>query len=102
RKVAYLNIKDVKQNPVTIDRISLDHATIKEGIVQVDSLRVIKNDPATQTPYTATASGTLKGFTWTAPFVPNSAVLSMEAKIPVQVIGAIAPQTLHDSEGTIT
>jgi hypothetical protein len=65
----------------TFDRVDVDHARIEEGQVEVDNLRFTKTESQGGS-YQASVGGTIRGFTWSAPYLPDSATMDVTAEIP--------------------
>ncbi len=76
-----LNLSNVTYMDRTFDRVDVDHARVEEGQIDVDTLRFTKIE-SKGVSYQAAIGGTIKGFTWTAPHLPDSATLDVSAEVP--------------------
>ena len=76
-----VNLSNVSYMNRTFERVELDHGHIEEGEIQIDQVRLTKLDTL-KNAYQATASGVVRGFTWSAPFLPDTAALDITAEVP--------------------
>lgn len=93
-----------------LDRVDLDHATVEEGQIHWDGLRVTKMASNAKS-YQAGVSGTIKGFRWSAPYLPEDAALDLTAEIPtgankgaradLKLLADLGYEQFRDSAGTL-
>jgi hypothetical protein len=98
------DIRDLVYRGERLDRLDIDHATAREGLLHIDTIRLLRseNENGTMVSYTGSAGGSI-GFTWSAPFIPEDAKLDLHAEVPRQslaLVSAFAPKTLTGSTGT--
>lgn len=97
-----LNLRNIAYKGQTLDRVDIAHAevrgatiengkTIEPGYIRASDIQVEKRDRSTQEirKYTARASGSINGFQWQTPFVPDDAQLDLKA--------SFAPQDANDN-----
>jgi hypothetical protein len=95
----------------TFERVEIDHARVEEGKIALDDLRITRQLSKTKT-YQASVSGTVRGFTWTAPFLPDTAQLDVTAELPRRVgqnqtadldlLGDLGITAFKDSKGSFS
>lgn len=84
-----------------IDSIELTQATVTEGRIQADAIRMIATDPVSGQRFLAQASGNV-GFSYDPPYVRPDAPLSFIASLEnqdIQAFSSLVNGQLRDSEG---
>ena len=76
-----VNLSGVSYMDRLIDRVDIDHGYAEEGKLQVDAMRVTRSGGKSTT-YRAEAAGAINGFTWTAPYLPETATVDFTASVP--------------------
>lgn len=119
-----LNLRNIGYRGQTLDRVDISRAevrgatvengkVIEPGYIRASDIQVEKRDRSTAEirKYTGHAGGSITGFQWQAPFVPDDAKLNLTASFAPQdatdnnlrVVSLFAPNLLPPTvEGTLT
>lgn len=119
-----LNLRNIAYRGQTLDRVDISHAEVRgatvengkvtePGYIRANDIQVEKRDRSSKEirKYTARAGGSITGFQWQAPFIPDDAKLDLTANFGPQdptdnnlrVISLFAPNVLPPTaEGTLT
>ncbi len=103
-----INLSNVGYMERTFERVEIDHARVEEGQIQIDDLRVTRQLTKSKA-YQAALSGVIRGFTWTSPFLPDTAQLDITAELPrraalketadLELLGELGIAAFRDSKG---
>ena len=95
----------------TFERVEIDHARVEEGQITLDDLRITRQ-LARGKAYQAAVSGAVRGFTWTAPLLPDTAQLDVTAELPrrakqketadLELLGDLGVTAFRDSKGSFS
>ncbi len=119
-----LNLRNIGYRGQTLDRVDISRAEVRgatvengkvveTGYIRASDIQVEKRDRSTKEirKYTGHAAGSITGFQWQAPFVPDDAKLDLTATFAPQdatdnnlrVVSLFAPNLLPPTvEGTLT
>ena len=119
-----LNLRNIGYRGQTLDRVDISRAEIRgatldngkvieAGYIRASDIQVEKRDRSTKEirKYTAHAGGSISGFQWQSPFIPDDAKLDLTARFTPQdatdnnlrVVSLFAPNLLPPTvEGTLS
>jgi translocation and assembly module TamB len=72
---ASVNVNEVRINDIAFDHVNLDDISLSNGVIQSESLSVIKGRTI------ARGTGKVEGFVWEAPFLPKTAKTSFTLEL---------------------